>query len=69
MAYIKCERCGLTAFSTAYWSSTEHCGRCGAQLPRPRPVIEQIAQDRAVRVAERPRPAAAKPTDLAPPAQ
>lgn len=35
MAYVKCSRCGLIAFTVAYWSSTDYCGRCGAQLPRP----------------------------------
>jgi uncharacterized protein (DUF983 family) len=35
MAYVQCTRCGLTAFTVAYWSSTDYCGRCGAELPRP----------------------------------
>jgi hypothetical protein len=35
MAYVKCVRCGMTSFTVAYWSNIDHCGRCGAELPRP----------------------------------
>ena len=45
MAYVNCVRCGLPAFTVAYWSSVEYCARCGAQLPPPvhgvRPVISR----------------------------
>jgi hypothetical protein len=34
MPYMHCPSCGLRAFSAAYWSSTEECGRCGESLPR-----------------------------------
>jgi hypothetical protein len=34
MPYVRCERCGLTSFSAAYWSSIDECGRCHAALPR-----------------------------------
>ena len=44
MAYVECVRCGLTAFTVAYWSSTDYCGRCGAELPHPARGITPISQ-------------------------
>jgi hypothetical protein len=35
MAYVKCVRCGMTSFTVAYWSNTDHCVRCAAELPHP----------------------------------
>lgn len=35
MAYVECVRRGLTAFTVAYWATTDYCGRCGAELPHP----------------------------------
>lgn len=40
MAYVECEPCGRTAFTTAYWSNTDHCHYCGAELPHPLSVAE-----------------------------
>lgn len=40
MAYVTCSKCGLNAFTVAYWSSVDHCGRCGAELPHPRRSVE-----------------------------
>jgi ribosomal protein S27E len=44
MAYVECVRCGLTAFTVAYWSSTDYCGRCGAELPHPSRGVTLISQ-------------------------
>jgi ribosomal protein L37E len=54
MPYVRCPLCGLTAFNTAYWASTETCAGCGADLPRPprrtRPQSgTDLALERAVR--------------------
>jgi hypothetical protein len=42
MAQVACRRCGFTAFSVAYWSNTDHCPRCGTELPRPAPITARI---------------------------
>jgi ribosomal protein L37E len=42
MAEVACRRCGLTAFSVAYWSNTDHCPRCGTELPRPTGITARI---------------------------
>jgi hypothetical protein len=34
MPYVSCARCGLIAFSAAFWSSVDRCARCDAVLPR-----------------------------------
>jgi hypothetical protein len=52
--YVRCPLCGLTAFTTARWASSEACASCGADLPRPsRPTRAQsraeLALERAVR--------------------
>jgi ribosomal protein L37E len=44
MPYIDCDRCGLTNFTAAYWSSIEQCTRCGSPLPRPRRAIDALAE-------------------------
>jgi ribosomal protein L37E len=43
MAYVECVRCGLTAFTVAYWLSTDYCGRCGAELPHPSQGVTPIS--------------------------
>ena len=40
MPYVRCSKCGQLAFSAARWSHIDHCGRCGAELPRVRSVAE-----------------------------
>lgn len=40
MAYVTCDECGRRAFTTAYWSSTDYCDRCGHELPHPRSVVD-----------------------------
>jgi hypothetical protein len=40
MSYVKCERCGLTAFSAAYRFTVDYCPRCGERLPHPRSAFE-----------------------------
>jgi hypothetical protein len=35
MPYVRCQNCGLPAYSAAAWSGTDHCGSCDAPLPRP----------------------------------
>jgi ribosomal protein L37E len=39
MPYVRCARCGLTAYSVAYRLDVEHCAKCGAELPRPQSVL------------------------------
>ena len=34
MAYVECVRCGLTAYTAAYWSSIDSCARCDTPLPK-----------------------------------
>lgn len=31
--YVICERCKVTTYSAALWSSTDECPRCGSALP------------------------------------
>jgi hypothetical protein len=45
MAYVECVCCGLTAFTVAYWASTDYCGRCGAKLPHPSRGVTPISGD------------------------
>ena len=33
MPYINCPTCGVRTYSAATWSSTDHCPRCGRDLP------------------------------------
>jgi hypothetical protein len=42
MAQVACRRCGQTSYSVAYWSGTDHCPRCSAELPRPRGITARI---------------------------
>lgn len=62
MAYVECVRCGLTAFTAAYWSSTEYCGRCGAELPRPRRGVTPISQHPRFLADRRDQPQVLSPT-------
>jgi hypothetical protein len=47
MAQVACRRCGATAFSVAYWSNTDHCPRCGTELPRPPGITARIREREA----------------------
>jgi ribosomal protein L37E len=68
MAYVECARCGLIAFTAAYWSSTDYCGRCGAELPRPRRSAEPISRHpRFLKERWRP-PPGSRPADIVRPA-
>jgi ribosomal protein S27E len=42
MAQVACQRCGQTSYSVAYWSGTDHCPRCSAELPRPTGITARI---------------------------
>lgn len=33
MPYIPCPSCGVRTYSAATWSNTDHCPRCGCDLP------------------------------------
>jgi hypothetical protein len=35
--YVKCSRCGLSAYTAARWSSIDACVRCDAALPHRQP--------------------------------
>ena len=42
MAEVACRRCGVTAYSVAYWSNTDHCPHCGTELPRPTGITARV---------------------------
>jgi hypothetical protein len=31
--YVTCPTCGVRTYSAATWSNTDHCPRCGRDLP------------------------------------
>lgn len=62
MAYVQCVRCGLTAYTVAYWSSTDYCGRCGAELPRPVRGATPISRHPRFLAEPEAKPATARPT-------
>lgn len=51
MPYLRCPHCQLRTFSAARWSTVDHCGRCGAELPRPRHRSREREGPRFVRVS------------------